>query len=264
MNRFGGWDPTIPFETKQQSNLASVMGDSFDIIDRMSIVYPIRGKDIILVNSLLLPEECLSLISASESCGFGRTDFPKRYRGNLRLMLDDPSLAAAIWDRVKLAVPEEVEEDQCKWKAIGLNECFRVAKYVPGDVFGAHVDTSFKRSTEEKSMYTVNIYLNGDQDFQGGSTRFYNQSRRTDDVLYAVAPSPGLALIFRQPPSACYNHDGEEVRDGTTGLKYLLRTDVMYRKQRSENNNVHDMTRAVPTDALATTVAVGTAAATMP
>ena len=47
------------------------------------------------------------------------------------------------------------------------------------------------------------------------------------DVDLAVAPEAGLAAVFRQPPEELLYHDGEELR---RGVKYLLRTDVMYRK----------------------------------
>ena len=40
-----------------------------------------------------------------------------------------------------------------------------------------------------------------------------------------MQPAPGAACVFRQPPGAQYRHDGELL---ATGVKYLLRTDVMY------------------------------------
>jgi hypothetical protein len=43
----------------------------------------------------------------------------------------------------------------------------------------------------------------------------------------SLQPETGACLVFRQPPGACLLHDGEEVR---AGIKYLLRTDVMYRR----------------------------------
>ena len=40
--------------------------------------------------------------------------------------------------------------------------------------------------------------------------------------------SAGLALVFRQPPTARLLHDGQRVEEG---VKYLLRTDIMYRQE---------------------------------
>ena len=98
------------------------------------------------------------------------------------------------------------------------------------------------KTVNDKSMYTVNIYLNGDNDFIGGSTRFYQsrkEKRRSgndNDILEAsVTPSPGRCVVFRQPSSADYLHDGEEVREG---IKYLLRTDVMY--HRNDNREYYN------------------------
>merc|ERR1712154_414276 len=87
----------------------------------------------------------------------------------------------------------------------------------------------FQRSMNEKSFYTVNVYLNnGKRDFSGGRTCFYNQKKngRGYDMTVGVEATPGLALMFNQYPEAIF-HDGEEV---TSGVKYLMRTDVMYRK----------------------------------
>ena len=78
------------------------------------------------------------------------------------------------------------------------------------------------RLTARAGMYTVNIYLNGG--FEGGRTRFRDAN---GIVEAAVIPSQGQCLIFRQPPSAAYRHDGEEL---LSGFKYLLRSDVMYRR----------------------------------
>lgn len=77
------------------------------------------------------------------------------------MITTDMSLAEALWSRIHTLVPTEVEEDGFMWEAVGLNECFRLSKYTDGDVFGTHVDTCFIRNSCEKSMYTVNMYLNG-------------------------------------------------------------------------------------------------------
>jgi hypothetical protein len=118
-------------------------------------------KEVFLLSPCFSPEECLKIIAAAEAKGFGRTNYPKHYRGNYRLITTDINLASVLWSRMQDLVPAEVEENGCTWDAIGLNECFRLSKYCDGDVFSSHVDTFYRRNSEEKSMYTVNIYLNG-------------------------------------------------------------------------------------------------------
>ena len=44
----------------------------------------------------------------------------------------------------------------------------------------------------------------------------------------STAPGPGRAVVFRQPPGRYFYHDGEALG---SGRKYLLRTDVMYRRR---------------------------------
>ena len=55
------------------------------------------------------------------------------------------------------------------------------------------------------------IYLN--DDFEGGETTFEQ---------FTVQPKKGTALIFHHP----IKHAGEQIR---SGVKYALRTDVMYK-----------------------------------
>ena len=96
-------------------------------------------------------------------------------------------------------------------------------------------------------MFTVNIYMNsavkkeagessaaaaaggsGEGDFEGGATRFYESSQAPEPAT-AIEPEAGQCVVFRQPPHVSLNHDGERVRNG---VKYLFRTDVMYRRRR--------------------------------
>jgi len=182
--------------------------------------------EIWLVENLFSTDECSVLMEKSEMYGYGKTHYPKAYRGNLRLLTTDSSLAEAIWHRLKPLVPSTVSCDGAVWDAVGLNECWRLAKYHPLDRFQGHCDASFSRSRQEQSMFTVNVYMN--EGFEGGRTRFYlaNPSLRKADL--AVVPKTGLCLLFRQPPGQSYYHDGEQLQ---SGLKYLFRSDVMYRKR---------------------------------
>jgi len=90
---------------------------------------------------LLNEAECARLNQAAEDVGFGRTNYPPSYRGNLRLIVEDRGLAAMLWERIRPFVPEilpvngadndgddvGVPSVPTVWRACGLNECFRLA-----------------------------------------------------------------------------------------------------------------------------------------
>ena len=56
-----------------------------------------------------------------------------------------------------------------------LLQAFRLCRYMPGGHFAPHFDGYFARSTQERSLQTFMLYLNGD--FQGGSTNFVNEKQ---------------------------------------------------------------------------------------
>jgi hypothetical protein len=83
---------------------------------------------------------------------------------------------------------------------------------------------------------TVNIYLNTVAPEHGGATRILSQSATgtvddTLDVLGKVQPVEGSAAVFRD---SLY-HDGEAL---VAGMKYLLRTDVMFARDEPYDLNV--------------------------
>jgi hypothetical protein len=73
-------------------------------------------------------------------------------------------------------------------------------------------------SVNEQAFMSINIYLVTVSSAQGGATRFLSPSQ---EVLAKVQPVLGQAALFRDDVW----HDGEELSEG---VKYLLRTDVMY------------------------------------
>ena len=196
---------------------------------------------LIIAERLFSDGECWRINAAAEAIGYGRTNYQPEYRGNLRLITTDIGLAERLWERIRPLVPEIISVRAMgrtdKWRATGLNECFRLAKYYPGHRFGAHCDANFQRSADEKSYYTVNVYTNDVDDADGGKTRFYappqnrakpmRDFKEGENVDLAVRPESGLAVVFQQPPAAELLHDGERLRGG---VKYLLRTDVMYER----------------------------------
>ncbi|MEL6107315.1 MAG: 2OG-Fe(II) oxygenase, partial [Planctomycetota bacterium] len=98
------------------------------------------------------------------------------------------------------------------WHACGVNERLRYNRYEIGQLFDWHFDGYFQRDTGERSHLTFMVYLN--DDFAGGETTI---ERLT------VRPKKGMALFFIHH----LRHRGEPV---ASGRKYVLRTDVMYRK----------------------------------
>ena len=103
---------------------------------------------------------------------------------------------------------------------VGLNERLRFLKYSPGQYFKPHFDGSYRRPDgSEQSFVTVQLYLN--QGMAGGDTTFLSNTRAEDNV--AVAPRTGRVLVFQHD----LLHEGSTLLEG---VKYAMRTDVMYRK----------------------------------
>jgi len=214
--------------TEDDSKHIEVSTNRLSVFNRRKPQNPtqILKMDAFIFRQFLTKSECLSIIHEAEKLGFGRTHYPKWYRGNQRLQVIDRSTAEKLWERLKPHVPEFLQDPvyhDKKWRAVGLNEKFRLSKYFPGDKFNSHVDASFARNRTERSMYTVNVYLNCG--FQAGRTRFY-KGRSGSRMTYGVVPEAGAALVFRQPPGEHYLHDGERLG---SDVKYLYRTDVMYK-----------------------------------
>jgi hypothetical protein len=178
--------------------------------------------DIFVIRGFLSPEECAQHIALSEARGY--EDAPittgrgfvmrKDVRDNARVMVDDPTLAAALWERAREFVPSE----WFGWRAVGLNERFRYYRYNVNQRFAAHTDGYFERDNGERSHFTFMVYLN--EGFEGGATNFY-----LSRLPLRVVPETGLALVFFHRQL----HEGAPVE---RGRKYVLRTDVMYRKGR--------------------------------
>ncbi|AUX43224.1 2OG-Fe(II) oxygenase [Sorangium cellulosum] len=169
---------------------------------------------IFTVSNLLSPEECAGFIRLAEGRGFeqapigGTNVIDLEVRNNGRLLLDDPTLAADLWERLAPWTPRSWGQHL----AVGLNERFRFYRYSEGEYFNWHGDGSFVRSSGERSLFTAMIYLN--DDFEGGTTDFWGNR--------SITPRRGMALVFEHRRL----HRGAAV---TRGCKYVLRTDVMYR-----------------------------------
>jgi hypothetical protein len=172
--------------------------------------------------------ECDDYIRLGESGGF--EDAPvstaqgmvimKDVRSNDRVMFDDAERAQALYARLSVHLSPRFQK---KWTPVGLNERLRLYRYDVGQLFDWHYDGHFSRSNGERSMFTFMVYLN--DDFEGGATSFSHVGYGVPSIgdMLRITPVKGMALLFHHP----ILHRGDAV---TERRKYVLRTDVMYRR----------------------------------
>lgn len=87
------------------------------VIPDMRQEFLAERDDLFVVHDFLAPEECDDYTTLSESVGFGDAPITtsggpvmrKDIRNNDRVMIDDPRIAATIWDRLRLFMPERVQ-----------------------------------------------------------------------------------------------------------------------------------------------------------
>ena len=174
---------------------------------------------IIELPGLLTPDECQELIAKIEALGpevatinthLGaviRTDV----RNNDRVMFDDEELGRLLVDRARAKAPADLHGRSL----VGANERFRCYRYKPGMRFAPHMDGAFRRSNGEQSFYSFLVYLN--EGFEGGNTAF------ATEPAISITPKTGMGLLFQHS----IVHEGSIV---TAGVKYVARTDLMYRR----------------------------------
>lgn len=173
-------------------------------------------SEIYTIDHFLTDAECDELIAKSEAIGFeeakvnmdGGQKMMKMIRDNERVMYTDILYAFQLWKKLKPYIRPVIGKSY----AIGLNEMLRFYKYSPVQRFKMHRDGSYVRNETEFSYYTFMVYLN--DNYEGGQTRFESGE--------FVNPKKGTALIFEHS----LRHEGARL---TEGLKYVLRSDIMYK-----------------------------------
>jgi hypothetical protein len=174
-----------------------------------------------LIENFLSNSECSHFIELADSSEMHKATIntpdgmkvQSELRGNDRLIFDDPDLASSLWGRLKeqIELKQVIDRDGI-WEAYGLNERFKIYRYEGGQYFGLHHDDNFVREKgKDQSFQTLIMYLN--EGYEGGQTGFMDGD---------IEPKEGRALIFAQ----MLLHEGIPVK---SGVKYVLRTDMMYR-----------------------------------
>ncbi|CAB4376132.1 unnamed protein product [Rhizophagus irregularis] len=221
-------------ETSNESK--NILNSDFDInslkiipIDLSSIYYGYEPLAFIIDNVLTL-EECNTLINLSENdpnikyeeallnIGGGKQISAKDVRNSSRYIRDDFILSSEIFNRISHVLPQTWQRRKKSFPISCLNERLRFLKYKKGEFFKNHQDGMYRRDDgSETSFVTLQLYLN--EGYQGGETTFLNNSL---NVRIPVVPKPGRVLIFEHQ----LLHEGSKLIDG---IKYVIRTDIMYK-----------------------------------
>ncbi|KAK7471519.1 hypothetical protein BaRGS_00035858 [Batillaria attramentaria] len=205
------------------------------------------GDEGFLLHNVLSSTECQHFISEGEKAGFEKIHGARNnYRSNLRITFDSALLSDLLWKRIRPWLSDIIIDGeptslhvhgvkflmQGHWQPLGLNSVWRLCRYTPGGHFAPHFDGHFVRSSQERSLQTFMLYINGD--FEGGSTNFIDEHQtlyqdeegkycaEEKNILCRLQPEPGLAIIFNHHRL----HEGQKLK---TGVKYILRTDIMFR-----------------------------------
>ncbi|CAM9331239.1 unnamed protein product [Ectocarpus sp. 12 AP-2014] len=213
---------------------------------------------ILSIDGLLSPRECAAWIRYGEGQGFERSFHRQTsemaHRDNGRITLHSADVAAAVFARVGKFVPANMGGR----RPLACNSNIRIYRYAVGQRFGKHIDESVDDENGLTSQWTILIYLNGGGEggggaaagggapgskkkgrsdgggafagaveegapLRGGETVFY-KGNYGDKVAASFSPRQGACLVHGHGQQ-CLLHEGAAV---TSGVKYLLRTDVMY------------------------------------
>jgi len=193
------------------------------------------NKFAIILDNVFTKEECDSLIKLSEETPenyeIAKISYDDEqiidtsYRNNQRWLNFDKKLAETFFEKIKSYIPIEFEGNPVSC----LNERLSFLKYSAGEYFRAHEDGYYIRpDNSEMSYITVQIYLNDVKEEYGGATAFIKDTYNRIYQDYSVIPKVGRVLLFEHN----IEHEGSILKNG---LKYCIRTDVMY--SITKNNN---------------------------
>jgi hypothetical protein len=234
-----------------------------------SVVYldeTLYGARAVVVRSVLTAEECAACIEYMKGRDMVPAHSRTDYRNNLRILVSSHEFATEVYQRLKATLMElhEHEKDITKenaddfpdnglgmlgtWGAEHLNDCFRMCCYHPGGHFAPHYDADYVvEAVSYRSFKTMMIYLN--DEYVGGETNFlsehslhWDEERKlycapTETIVASFKACPGDVLLFDHK----ILHEGAQV---TSGMKWMMRSEIMYRKVPSTSNEGIDSTLA--------------------
>lgn len=205
------------------------------------------GTRVFSLSNLMSSEECAYYIREVQETAPPQPvdwEYSPRYRSCRRSTVRCPELASALWERIQavlrvddvaLVRPFGFGTDG-SWAPVGVNDVFRITRNDVGDHFNAHRDGAFVIDNENRSIYTLMVYLGVTSDgatperLSGGQTRFWQDrgaasggDESAGDSHVDVVPEVGNGVVF------CHDvwHEGMHV---AAGCKWVLRTDIMFHR----------------------------------
>eukprot|EP01084_Bolivina_argentea_P006032 11413_1 len=221
------------------------------------------------IGNVLSAKQCskiLKNLSKQDAFQNMSTKYEKDVRNSSRLLTVDKNVSNILWERMHKIIEEVIQTNNIsimpygfdvlnyEWKLNGINEGIRINCYNKKDqFFGYHKDGQFCNSGNERSIFSLVIYLN--DNFKGGETNFYFEPDITSDsktnekyvndfsineeikyfgginkfCKHTIIPKKGKAVIFSQN----LIHEGCVLTKGKN--KYILRTDIIVTKKEKKN-----------------------------
>ncbi len=191
----------------------------------LPIYYPINIEKVLFgVKNVFDINECNKLIRLSENQGYvkaslytdesGVEHYETDVRNSERCIIDDINFAAMLENKIKHLIPT----NYMGLDYHSINYRFRFQRYYPGEYFRRHSDGRFQTNTLV-SLITILIYLN--DDYEGGYTRFFESP--DDQIGFDLVPTKGMVCFMDQSI-------GHEVPPLKKGVKYVIRTELMYNR----------------------------------
>ena len=207
-----------------------MMHPTGEIVDLL----PQSGYVCWVIPRLFSQTQCALLLTDAIKRSFQQASshYPTSYRNNDRLVVDVEHLSWRLFEQVKPFLPDTIRiqsgnpMEEGTWRLRELNSRLRYCRYSAGQYFHRHLDGVHYRSARIQSKLTFMLYLNSADEFGGGRTLFY-RSKDSQEVWASYLPQQGDLILFD------HNlwHEGEVL---TTGQKYVLRSDILYERQTTE------------------------------
>ncbi|KAN0073081.1 hypothetical protein V8E54_009195 [Elaphomyces granulatus] len=222
---------------------------------------PLLDDQIYLIRSFSTSSLCKTYVSCLSSlplitttttttAAAGKPKKGEAVRVNDRFQIHDADFAESLWSStaLKQLLLNNNDNDNgmaALWggRPLGLNPNIRIYRYIQGQFFARHYDesntlhfsspspmnsetTNHTIPIPARTTWTLLIYLMATE---GGETDSLTTptTERSSKTAIAVAPEVGMALLYRHGErcTACYIHEGKEVRKGE---KWVIRTLVIY------------------------------------